>query len=58
VVDRRERKVGTTDIPSVQAQPLKCLWRGDLVYKVQVDIDERGLTGGMPHNVGVPDFVE
>ena len=58
VVHRRDRQVGPPHAPAGEPQPLERLRRGDLVHEVQVDVEQRRLTGLVADDVPVPDLVE
>jgi hypothetical protein len=45
VIHRRDRQIGPPHLPAGEPQPLECLRRGDLVDEVQVDVEQRRLTG-------------
>src|SRR3954468_21045713 len=58
VVDRGDGAIGTADLAAIDAQPFEGLWGSDLVNEMEVDVNERRLTGGFAHDVRRPDFIE
>src|SRR5262249_23557736 len=51
------REVGAADLPGGHPEPVKRLRRGDLVYEVQIDVEEIGFALGGAHDVPVPDLL-
>ena len=58
VVHRRDGELGPANPAAGEPQPLERLGRGDLVHEVEVDVEQRRLTGLVENDVPVPDLVE
>jgi hypothetical protein len=50
--------IGPADFESPLAKAFECLWRGNLVDEVEVDIEDGGALGLLSDYVLVPDFCE
>src|SRR6202008_2688301 len=55
---RGEGGTGTAHPATRHAQAVKRLRAGDFVYKVQVNVNERGLAVGLSHDVLFPNFLK
>jgi hypothetical protein len=58
VIYRGEVAIGTAQLATRHAQAIKRLRAGDFVYKVQVNVNERGLAIGLSHDVPFPNFIK
>ena len=58
VVDGGEGEVGPADRAPMQSERIEGLGRGDLMYQVEVGIEEVGLAFDRANEVLVPDFLE
>ena len=58
VIHGRDRAMGLTHLAASYAQSLECLRRSDLVHQMQIDVEQRQLSGGNTDDVLVPDFVQ
>src|ERR1041384_632571 len=58
VIHSRKRQVGSTNLALAEPQTFECLRRGNLVNKMAVDIENRGLGRFVVYDVVVPDLFE
>ena len=58
VIDRGEGEIGPTHRPAVHPQRVECLWRGDLMNEVQIDVKQIGFARALTNQVTIPNLLE
>jgi hypothetical protein len=58
VIDGGHCEIRTSNLSPRRAQSVKRLRRSYLVNEMQIDVEQRRLSGGGAHHVSIPEFVE